>query len=485
MQVGIVVILFFASITVLYTILRRLRAQNRKPKYLPTSFLKQRWYSWSPQTKYGQVVSNERTHNLSRNLSTTNTSYNPTSNDTEETAATAAAAAGIDRNTSVRSVMTLPAYSQSPKETEQVIGREGERAGMDTVVEFPEDPAEEEARREEEMESLYQIRQARRQEIADREQRRQERRQARARGDWVRLEQLTRESRARAAAARLGTTSANGSSTNISAATLLAEHQSRGRDRRVSAVTYASLGRVRHDGTRLRANSDESERGALLGGAAPMGEGEGQGRRRADSGASSLISTLPRPHFRDRSTSSILSVSTTASELENRPAARLTPPPTRDGAASVQEPRSSEGSDPAGTGTSDSSPTVPRFTPEASTGSDDVGESYIPAPTGSEPPRYEQLEWGDAPAYESPVSPINDDDRAASPNLDPPIRQQPATSPTAEQPGSQQSSGLARVPSRAPRLPTFESLPSISVEGATEPNTPASTRGQWDDVHDN
>ena len=485
MQVGIVVLLLLASITVVYTILRRLRAQNRKPKYIPTSFLKQRWYSWSPRTKYGQVVSNERTHNLSRNLSTTNTSYNPTSNDTEETAATAAAAAGIDRNTSVRSVMTLPAYSQSPKESEQVIGREGERAGMDTVVEFPEDPAEEEARREEEMESLYQIRQARRQEMADREQRRQERREARARGDWVRLEQLTRESRARAAAARLGTASANGSSTNISAATLLVEHMSHGRERRVSAVTYASLGRVRHDGTRLRANSDESERGALLGGAAPMGEGERQGRNRADSGASSLISTLPRPHFRDRSTSSILSVSTTASELENRSAARPTPPSTRDGAASVQEPRTSEGSDPAGTGTSNSSPTAPRFTPDASTGSDDVGESNIPAPAGSEPPRYEQLEWGDAPAYESPVSPINDDDRAASPNLDPPIHQQSATYLTVEQPGSQQSSGLARVPSRAPRLPTFESLPSISVEGATEPNTPASATGRWHDDHDN
>src|SRR5579871_4435863 len=131
MQVGGVILLILAFITILYTILRRLRVQNSKPKYIPTSFLKQRWYSWSPQNRYGQVVSNERTHNRSRNLSTTNTSYNPTSNDAEETAATAAAAAGIDRNTSVRSVMTLPAYSQAPKETEQVIGREGERAGMD------------------------------------------------------------------------------------------------------------------------------------------------------------------------------------------------------------------------------------------------------------------------------------------------------------------------------------------------------------------
>lgn len=463
--------------------LRRLRAQNRKPKYIPTSFLKQRWYSWSPRSKYGQVVTNERTHDRSRNLSTTNTSYNPTSNDTEDTAATAAVAAGVDRNTSVRSVMTLPAYSQSPKETEKVIGREGERAGMDTVVEFPEDPAEEEARREEEMESLYQIRQARRQEIADRERRRQERREARARGDWARLEELTRESRARAEGARLGATAANGSSTNVSAATLLAEHQSRGRARRVSAVTYASLGHVRHDGTRVRANSDESERGALLGAAAPMGEGEGQRRNRANSGASSHFSTLPPPHFRDRSTSSVLSISTTASDLANRSPARPTPPSTRDGAASSREPRSSQGSDPAGTGTSDSSPTVPRFTPEASTGSDDAAESFVLAPAGSEPPTYEQLAWGDAPAYESPVSPIDDDDRAASSNEHELVHPQSSTSRTAEQPGNQRSSGLSRVPSRAPRLPTFETLPSISVEGATEPNTPASTR-EWDDAHE-
>lgn len=464
-------------------ILRRLRAQNRKPKYIPTSFLKQRWYSWSPRPKYGQVVAGERTHDRSRNLSTTNTSYNPTSNDPDDRAATAAAAAGVDRNTSVRSVMTLPAYSQAPKETEQVLGREGERAGMDTVVEFPEDPAEEEARREEEMESLYQIRQARRQEIAERERRRQERREARARGDWARLEELTRESRARAERVRLGGTAANGSTTTLSAATLLAEHQSRGRDRRVSAVTYASLGHVRHDGTRVRANSDESERGALLGGAAPMGRGEGNERGRADSGASSLFSALPRPHFRDRSTSSVLSVSTTASDLENRSLARATPPPTRDGVPSVREPRSSQGSDPAGTGTSDSSPTASRFTPEASTGSDDAGDSVIHPPTNAEPPTYEQLEWGDAPAYESPVSPVNESDRAASSNLDELVRQEAAVSPTLEQSGSQQRAAPARVPSIAPRLPAIESLPSINVEGATEPNTPASTTG-WENAHD-
>ena len=66
--------------------------------------------------------------------------------------------------------MTLPPYSYSPKPTEQILGREGERAGMDIVAEFPGTADEEENRREDEMESLYQIRQARRQEIADSEE---------------------------------------------------------------------------------------------------------------------------------------------------------------------------------------------------------------------------------------------------------------------------------------------------------------------------
>ena len=458
------IIIVLTATFVLYVVLRRLRAQNRKPTLIPTSFLKQRWYSWSPRSKYGQVASHDR----SRNLSTTNTSYNAASNDAEDTAAHTAVTAGVDRNTSVRSVMTLPAYSQSPKETEQVIGREGERAGMDTVVEFPEHADEEEQRREEEMESLYQIREARRREIAEREERRQERREARARGDWARLEQMTRESRARAEAARLGSATANASNTNLSAATLLAEHQSRGRERRVSAVTYASLGHVRHDGTRLRANSDESERGALLDGAAPMGEGEGRNRNRAASGASSLNFSLPQPHFRDRSTSSVLSISTTASDLENPSQARPTPPSTRDG----REPRSSNGSDPAGTGTSESSPTANRFTPEASTGSDDIGDSHIPAPIGSEPPTYEQLEWGEAPAYESPV---RDRGENVESSLDDVIAEQIPTPATTEASSSQRLALPARVPSRAPRLPQIDTLPSISVEGPSQPNTPAST----------
>ena len=57
---------------------------------------------------------------------------------------------GVDRNTSIRSVMTLPAYSSAARENERVLGREGERAGMDNVIELPETQDEEEMQRDEE-----------------------------------------------------------------------------------------------------------------------------------------------------------------------------------------------------------------------------------------------------------------------------------------------------------------------------------------------
>ena len=73
-----------------------------------------------------------------------------------------------------------------------MLGREGERAGMDNVVELPETQDEEEMQRNGEMESLYQIRLARRAEAAEREARRQARREARARGDHIALAEIRR-----------------------------------------------------------------------------------------------------------------------------------------------------------------------------------------------------------------------------------------------------------------------------------------------------
>jgi hypothetical protein len=357
--------------------------------------------------------------------------------------------------------MTLPAYSQAPKESEQVIGREGERAGMDTVVEFPETMGEEEARREDEMESLYQIRLARRREVAERERRRQERREARDRGDWDRLEELRQQSRLRADSANTGP------SNDVTAAALLAEHQSRGRDRRISSVSYADVGHVRHDGSRVRANSEESERGGLLDGAAPMGEGPGH--HRVASGSSSFISVLPPPRIRNRSTSS-LSISTAASEMDHTQP-QITPPYAYDGARVSGGRRSPRGSELTGNGTSESSPTAHRFTPEVSSGSDDIGESQIPPPDGrgpstaAQPPSYDP-QWGEAPAYQSPAQ-----DRGITASSS--FRGESLERHRDSIPSRGDGAPL-RIPSKAPKLPQIHTLPSINVEGATEPNTPAS-----------
>lgn len=406
------VILVVVSI-ISYIVLRKLRRSHSDPKYVPTQFLKQKWRAWQPQAQYIGLG-----RNSARDSRSINTEYNPGAGQ-DESASANAAAAGVDRNTSVRSVMTLPAYSSAPKETEQVIGREGERGGMDTVVEYPESAEIEENRREEQMESLYQIRLARRQEIAEREQRRQERREARSRGDFARLEQLRIESQQRAQALT-NLPAATESHPNLTSQIMMAEHQSRGRERRVSAVSYADVGQVRHDGTRLRGNSQDSDNRPLLDSAASMGAGESAPR---PSMGSSLYEP-PRPSFHRRggSASSVLSVSTTASEFD---APQQTTPPS----TSYPSHQHSSGSDPA------TSPDATRDTPPDS----DIGDSQIPPP-----PSYEHAAWGDAPAYSSPIV-----DRGEGPNLH-----------------RQQSTG-------PPQLPQLQTLPSISVETATGPNTPA------------
>lgn len=193
----------------------------------------------------------------------------------------------MDRNTSVRSVMTLPAYNQHAMQNEQVLAREGERGGIDVVIEFPEGADEEEARREEEMEALYQVRLARRRENEEREERRRLRREARERGDYVALREI--QARARASSS---------TSAGRTVEELRAEHEriKKERQRAVSSVSYADLGVARHDGTRLRANSVESEREGLLGDAAS-------------------IAASSHYHRRDRSASSVLSIDTVNSDL--------------------------------------------------------------------------------------------------------------------------------------------------------------------------
>ena len=146
------------------------------------------------------------------------------------------------------------------------------------MIEFPEGADEEEAAREAEMEALYQVRLARRRENEEREERRRLKREARERGDFVALRELQARSRA-----------PSSSSAGPSVEEARAEHEriKKERQRAISSVSYADLRVARHDGTRLRANSNDSERDGLLGNAAGMGSGPYHQR---DPSASSVLS---------------------------------------------------------------------------------------------------------------------------------------------------------------------------------------------------
>ncbi|RPB11363.1 hypothetical protein P167DRAFT_546428 [Morchella conica CCBAS932] len=163
---------------------------------------------------------------------------------------------GIDRNTSIRSIMTLPEYRPvaSPGK-ERTIGREGERAGIDVVLEFPESSTEEEQRREEHMQALYEIRLARQLERA-------EARENAANGG-------SRSNRHASPGSDRGRNRDGSSSTSLAAALAAVSE----RDRRLANVAYAEVGTARPDGSRVRASSTASERDnqPLLSSGASMG----------------------------------------------------------------------------------------------------------------------------------------------------------------------------------------------------------------------
>lgn len=193
----------------------------------------------------------------------------------------------VERNVSIRSIMTLPAYSVGAGANEQVLGREGERDGVDVVIEQPTEE-EHEALRDEEMETMYQIRETRRQRIAAQAEGRRLRDEARRRGDNVALRELRESARNRAASSSITSNE-------------LRDHQAQIKEQRaraVSAVSYEGLGVARHDGSRLRANSQESDRVQLL----------------SDAASISLSTRSPSAlsnHHRGRSASSVLSLDST------------------------------------------------------------------------------------------------------------------------------------------------------------------------------
>ncbi|KAG6006346.1 hypothetical protein E4U21_007149 [Claviceps maximensis] len=191
----------------------------------------------------------------------------------------------VERNLSVRSVMTLPAYRAFAAHNERVIGRAGERGGVDIVVALP--TADElESLRDEEMEAIYQIRLARRQRAAEREESRRQRQNAQQRGGGNALSEAQSQSRAAG---------------YDHAVHELRQDVSRiqeQRQRSVSSVSYGDLGVARHNGTRLRASSNESERMGLLSDAASF----------AMPTLHDAHLPLPGLHRRDRSASSLLGI---------------------------------------------------------------------------------------------------------------------------------------------------------------------------------
>ncbi|KAI1127431.1 hypothetical protein F5Y10DRAFT_193594 [Nemania abortiva] len=212
-------------------------------------------------------------------------------------------ASNIDRNTSIRSILTLPGYTKTAGPNESVLGRAGERDGVDVILEMSTEE-QHEALRDEEMETMYQIRETRRQQNAGREERRRLVQEARERGDTVALEEL----RARRRAENEDTTIEE-----------LRETQGRIRERRdraVSSVSYHDIGVARLDGSRIRANSTESERVGLLSDAASISistrsaSAMSTNRRVSDIGSLALDTRSPsaQSHRRMRSTSSVLSL---------------------------------------------------------------------------------------------------------------------------------------------------------------------------------
>lgn len=272
-----------------YFILRHFREKyDEPPSWFPNSLKK--WCKRLPPASSGSTVTYTRAHG----------------EDTDVTSQP-----GVDRTQSVRSIMTLPEYRAiANPDKERTVAREGERGGMDVVVEYPETQEEEEARREQHMQTLYEVRLVR---AADREDRRA-RREARRRGErlpsnssvssvatdrprtasnprppqyagggvnsllYVEPEDSPRSTVSPTVQAVVASRSAS------SLAALIAEPS-----QRLPQVGYADIGVARPDGSRVRGNSTSSDSQTLLGDAATLASHSRQG-------SASSINTVPYTH---------------------------------------------------------------------------------------------------------------------------------------------------------------------------------------------
>jgi hypothetical protein len=294
------------------------------------------------------------------------------------------------------------------------------------------------------MESLYQIRVQRRREIAEREERREARRDARRREDYTTLAAMRQESIWRAQ-----------QRATAGAAAMIADHRANSRERRVSAVQYGDLGVARHDGTRLRANSTDSDNRPLLDSAASMSEST----VRPITGDSLSV------HRRGRSGSSATSAMSGSDVSDNE---GDLPPFGRSGTDfEVVSMNQTQSRSPSATrGSADNHSRAGSSAGPLSLDTADLGESRIPM---YQPPAYEEG-FEEAPPYTSPI------DRQI-PGF------QRARSQQSETPRPMSATG-------APMLPEIGRLPSIRIAEATpiEPRGPVpdfpSTVHEGDEVRE-
>ncbi|RVD86282.1 uncharacterized protein DFL_004566 [Arthrobotrys flagrans] len=238
--IGIIILGFLT-----YIILRSIRLRYKDPKYLPGSWLKKKWQNWDVvgyQAAGGNNSSSSRSQNQARML-----------NRVARSRANLEANRALDRQNSVRSVITLPPYREMAEmDLERTIGREGEREGLDTIVQFPETAEEEEDRREERMQAMYELRLQRRAQRAARE----------ARSGNGSVTTLGNERN----------NNENGSSVSLTAMDMEAGGSGRtaselttailnDRTRRLSEVSYGDVGYARHDGSRVRSTSTNRNNG--------------------------------------------------------------------------------------------------------------------------------------------------------------------------------------------------------------------------------
>ncbi|KAK6508529.1 hypothetical protein TWF506_010616 [Arthrobotrys conoides] len=235
--IGVIILGFLT-----YIVLKSIRLRYKDPKYLPGSWLKKKWQNWDVmgyQAADGSS-SSSRAPNQAR------------INRVARSRANIEANRALDRQNSVRSVITLPPYREMAEmDLERTIGREGEREGLDTIVQLPETAEEEEDRREERMQAMYELRLQRRAQRAARE---------------------SRESRSgNGSVTTLGNegssnNNGNGSSVSLTAMDMEAGGSGRttseltaailnDRTRRLSEVSYGDVGYARHDGSRVRSTS--------------------------------------------------------------------------------------------------------------------------------------------------------------------------------------------------------------------------------------